>query len=129
MVWRTPPAPKSSATPSEAPRRASTGTLIAWLIGLAFVGSVVWLLHAAIAFSGCGGSEFGPIFKSGGAASGGSLLVAEALAGPLWLAAGLIGFRLRRGLGRLFAGSVGSYVVTLVVLWNVSPLFWGSRHC
>ena len=111
------------------PLRASKPTLLAWLIGLALTEFVVWVIYIAIGVSGCGGDEFGPFFARGGAASGGSVVTAAVLAGAFWLAAGVIAFRRRHALLRLLVGSIALYGVALVVLWFVSPHFWGARHC
>ena len=65
----------------------------------------------------------------GGAASSSSVQAAAVLGGSLWLAASVAAWRLRRKLGLLFGGYAALYVVELVVLWEVSPLIWGPRHC
>jgi hypothetical protein len=109
--------------------RVSRGTIVAWLIGMAALGFFAWLLYLLIAIGGCSSDGFAPSFRSGGAASGGSLWAAAVLGGSLWFAVGMAAFRLRRRFGLLTVSFVGLYVVGLVVLGNVSPLIWGPSHC
>jgi hypothetical protein len=108
----------------------SNGELALKLVGMAFLGAIAWLIYLLVAWSGCHGGEF-VVFnvKTGGAASGGSLYAAAFLGLWLWLTVGVIGFRLRPKLRYLFVSFIALYVVALIVLWNLSPLFWGARHC
>ena len=81
-----------TATSSEAPPAPPYGALVVWLIALAVVGFVVWLAYTLIAIQANACSS-GQSFRTGGAASGGSLLTAVVVSAPLWLAAGAIAFR------------------------------------
>jgi hypothetical protein len=100
------------------------------LVGIAAVGAVAWLVYLSIAWSGCHGGEY-VVFntKTGGAASADSFRAAAAVGAFLWLVVGLIGFRFRPKNRYLFVSFIALYVLALVVLWNLSPLFWGARHC
>jgi hypothetical protein len=103
-----------------------------WWLAVAVVGVVIWGVYVLIAapiFPGCNPDEFLGGAYYGGAASGGSLATAAVLGGSLWLVSGAAALRLRRKLGLLFLGFATLYVVSLVVLWNISPLFWGPRYC
>ncbi len=108
-----------------------TALYVLWLIGVAVVGFVLWVIYAGLALGGvvqrCSGIP--GWYVGGGQVSGGSLLTAAVVGGSLWLAAGIAAWRLRRKLGLLFGGFVAVYVIGLVVLWFVSPLLWGPRHC
>lgn len=100
------------------------------LVGIAACGAVAWFVYLLIAWSGCHGGEYA-IFnvKTGGAASGSSLRVAAVVGGCLWLIVALIGFRFRPKVRYVVVSFIALYVVALIVLWNLSPLFWGARHC
>jgi hypothetical protein len=56
-------------------------------------------------------------------------MAAAVLGGALWLAASVAARRLQRRLTRLLVGFAALYVAALVVLWEVSPMIWGQRHC
>jgi hypothetical protein len=111
----------------------STTRYVLWLIALAVVGFVIWVVYALTAsplFPNCGSPNdlLGGVY-SGGAASTGSLVTAVFLGVLLWLVVVVAALVLRRQLGLLFGGFVAAYLVGLVVLWNVSPLIWGRRYC
>jgi hypothetical protein len=113
------------------------GTIVAWLLGLAVVGFVIWVFYVLFATylgsgSVCGQAVLfsGPkAFQGGGQISVGSVLAAAVVGGSLWLAAGVTAWKLRRQLARLVLGFGVLYLVGLLVLWEVSPLVWGPRHC
>ena len=101
------------------------------LLGIALFGAVTWLVYLVIAWSGCHGGGVFVMFnaKRGGAASGNGLLVAALLGLVIWGAVGVVGFRFRPRLPYLYLSFMVLYAVALVVLWYLSPVFWGARHC
>ena len=118
-----------------APQPAGNPKLVAWFIGVALVGCVLWVVYVlAAAYQGaeaaCGSDLVGTLaYQGGGQASAGSLVMAAALGAALWIACGAVAFARRRNLGLVFASFVALNIVGLVVVWGVSPLIWGPRHC
>jgi len=121
-------------------RREDSGRLFAqalvfifWLIAVLFLGFVEWLIFCFSAFYGNGCPNSGPEFigplRTGGVASGGSLLTAMVIGLSLWLAAGFLALWLRRRLGSVMFGFVVVYCVSLVTFWPIASLIWGPRHC
>jgi hypothetical protein len=108
----------------------SAGLVALSLVGIAACGALTWFVYLLIAWSGCHGGEY-VIFnvKTGGAASSNSLRVTALVGGCLLLVVALIGFRFRPRLRYLFVSFEALYIVALIVLWNLSPLFWGARRC
>jgi hypothetical protein len=66
---------------------------------------------------------------TGGQASPHSLTTAAVLAGAWWLVGGVAAWVQRRRFGRLFLTVVGLFLLSLIVLWLVSPHIWGARLC
>jgi hypothetical protein len=103
-----------------------------WLIGVLLLGFVEWLIFCFSAINGNGCPSafdmFGPT-RTGGVASGGSLLTASVIGLSLWLAAGFLALWLRGRLYSVMFGFVAVYGVSLLAFWPVGSLIWGSRHC
>ena len=105
-----------------------------WLIAVLLLGFVEWLFFwlSSTNGNGCpsgGGLDlFGPT-RTGGAASDGALLTAIVIGLSLWLAAGFLVLWLRGRLGSVMFGFVAVYGVSLLALWPIASLIWGSRHC
>ena len=108
---------------------ARNGVVMAWIIGAAVCGFVIWLVYAlAVYFGSCdGGGALGPHAQGGVGESAGA---AAALGGVLWAVAGTAAVALRRRLARLLAGFVVVYPLALVFLaFVVSPAIWGPMEC
>jgi hypothetical protein len=97
MTLRMHPPREPVRTPAERPQRATIGTLVVWLLGVLAAGFVVWVVYVITAINGGGCGEFG-LFRSGGAASDGSLSTAAVVGTSLWIAAAVAAFWLRREL-------------------------------
>ena len=120
-------------------RREESGRFLAralvfilWLIAVLFFGLVEWLMIWLLAINGNGCPSgaldlLGPT-RTGGVASGGSLLTASLIGLSLWLAAGFLAHGLQR-LGTVMFGFVVVYGVSLVAFWPIASLIWGARHC
>ena len=101
-----------------------------WLIAVLLFGFLeLWLWLAAVNGNGCPSDldVFGT--GTGGAASGGALLTAIVIGLSLWLAAGFLALWIRGRLGSVMFGFVAIYGVSLLALWPIASLIWGSRHC
>ena len=101
-----------------------------WLIAVLLFGFVEWLIFclSAINGKGCPGGDLFPT-RTGGAASGGALLTAIVIGLSLWLAAGFLALWIRGRLGSVMFGFVAIYGVSLLALWPIASLIWGSRQC
>jgi hypothetical protein len=108
--------------------------LVPWLLAAGFVGFALWVIYV-LAASGTG-AACGPAFTfgsgwwdGGGQASKGSAVTAGVLGASLWLVGGVTYWLLGRRGGRLLLAFVALDVAALVVLWYLSPVIWGPRHC
>jgi hypothetical protein len=112
MPLRMHPPIEPGATPPATPPRAGLAKLVAWLIGVALVGCVQWVVFALVAIyqgahSACGSDFAGTLpYQGGGQASIGSLVVAAVLGGWFWAAGGGVAFARRRHLGLICASFV-----------------------
>ena len=109
--------------------------LVAWLVGAAFIGGVIWIfywlqLHGPILGGNCGPEGF---FGQEGFLKGGSYQsapTAAAVGGVLLAVAVVAAWQLKRWRGRLLLAFAALYVLALLMLWYVvSPLVWGDPRC
>jgi hypothetical protein len=107
--------------------------LVPWLFAAGLVGLALWgfyVLNASGQGAACGPNFiFANDWKGGGQASNGSALTAGVLGASLWLVGGVTYWLLGRRGGRLLLAFAASDIAALVVLWYLSPVIWGPRHC
>jgi hypothetical protein len=100
-----------------------------FLFGSAVVGAVLWFIYGMLALSA--GSNCGGFFNwwdGGGQVD--SIFAAAYVGVALLLLCLLFGaLHASHPWLRMFGGFVAAYLVGLLVLWLISPVIWGPRHC
>jgi hypothetical protein len=108
--------------------------LVAWVLGAAFIGLIIWIFYwlqaRPIIGGNCGPEGFlgrEGILKGGGYES---TSAAAVVGGAVLAVVAVAAWRLKQRRGWLLLGFAGLYVIALIVLWyGVSPLVWGDPHC
>lgn len=108
---------------------------LAWLVGAAFVGALIWIVYGLKVLGPILGGNCGPqgfLGREGVLRGGGyrSAPTAAAVGGVLLAVVAVAAWRLKQRRGVVLFAFAVLYVIALVVLWNVvSPLVWGDPHC
>ena len=116
------------------PRRKPV-PFVAWVLGAAFIGLIIWIVYWLQALGPILGGNCGPegwFGPEGNLYGGGyrSAPVGAGVGGVLLAVVAVLAFRLNRWRGRLLLAFATLYVIALVVLWYaVSPLIWGEPRC
>ena len=103
-----------------------------WTLFLAFAAGLMFAIYAVVVFfatvSSCGSDQFfGISYASGGPVE--TVPTAGVIAGVLFVAAALVGWRFPRRHLSLFLAFAAVYAVALVVLWEITPAVWGAGIC